>query len=116
MVTVAIMIVAVLHVAFFAMESIFWTTPTVRRVFQNTAQKAEDTRVLALNQGAYNLGLAILLLWLHLRWQPDRCSGGLALYRGHGVGGWFLGKSGHHRHSVPTGGRGLRLGLDGCLT
>ena len=60
----AVVLVAALHLVFFALESVLWTTPKVRRAFGNTAEQAESTRILALNQGAYNLGLAALLLWL----------------------------------------------------
>lgn len=60
----AVVLVAVLHVAFFALESVLWTTPKVRKIFGNSAEKAEITKVLAQNQGAYNLGLSALLLWL----------------------------------------------------
>ena len=35
------------------------------RMFQTTKEEAEATRVLALNQGFYNLGSAGLLMWFH---------------------------------------------------
>jgi len=34
-------------------------------LFENTEKAAKATRVLALNQGFYNLGSAALLLWFH---------------------------------------------------
>ena len=60
--TVAIILVAILHVVFFILESVLWTSPKVRRIFGNTEELAEDTRILAINQGFYNLGAAALLL------------------------------------------------------
>ena len=42
-----------------------WTAPGVRRAFGNTAEEAETTRILALNQGFYNLGAAGLPLGFH---------------------------------------------------
>ena len=61
--TVAILVVTVLHVGFFFLESILWTSPHVSRLFQITEEEAQATRVLALNQGFYNLGAAALLMW-----------------------------------------------------
>jgi putative membrane protein len=60
--TIATLVVAALHVGFFVLESVLWTTPTVRRVFGTTEEEAHATRVLALNQGVYNLGVAGLLV------------------------------------------------------
>ena len=63
--TIAIFVVAGLHVGFFILESLLWTSPTVMRIFNTTKEEAHTTRVLALNQGFYNLGAAALLIWLH---------------------------------------------------
>tara|TARA_B100000530_G_scaffold220096_1_gene141448 strand:- start:196 stop:543 length:348 start_codon:yes stop_codon:yes gene_type:complete len=63
--TIAIIVVAALHVGFFILESVLWTSPTVMRMFQTTKEEAQATRVLALNQGFYNLGSAGLLIWFH---------------------------------------------------
>ena len=52
-----------LHVLFFAMESLWWTRPAIRKVFGQTAEQAETTRVLAYNQGFYNLFLATGAAW-----------------------------------------------------
>ena len=49
----------VLHVLFFCMESLWWTKPAVARRFGNSAEQAEATKVLAFNQGFYNLFLAL---------------------------------------------------------
>jgi putative membrane protein len=51
---------ALLHVYIFVMESVTWTTPRTRAVFGTTAEEAETTRLLAFNQGFYNLFLAIV--------------------------------------------------------
>jgi putative membrane protein len=46
-----------------------WTRPAGLKVFRNTPEKAETTRVLAANQGLYNGFLAAGLLWG--LWQGD---------------------------------------------
>jgi putative membrane protein len=51
---------ALLHVYIFTMESLTWTTPRTRKAFGTTAEEAETTKLLALNQGFYNLFLAIV--------------------------------------------------------
>jgi len=51
---------AVLHVYIFAMESLWWTTPRVRATFGLTEAEAAGTRGMALNQGFYNLFLAVV--------------------------------------------------------
>lgn len=56
-------IVALLHVGFFVLESLLWTKPTGRKTFGLSAQDAETTRVLAANQGVYNLMVAVSLVW-----------------------------------------------------
>ncbi len=51
---------ALLHVYIFTMESLTWTTPRTRAVFGTTRDEAETTKLLAFNQGFYNLFLAIV--------------------------------------------------------
>ena len=51
---------ALLHVYIFVMESFTWTSPRTRAVFGTTAEEAETTRLLAFNQGFYNLFLAVV--------------------------------------------------------
>jgi len=51
---------ALLHVYIFVLESLTWTTPRTRAVFGTTAEEAETTKLMALNQGFYNLFLAIV--------------------------------------------------------
>jgi putative membrane protein len=51
---------ALLHVYIFVMESLTWTSPRTRATFGTTPQEAETTKLLAFNQGFYNLFLAII--------------------------------------------------------
>ena len=51
---------ALLHVYIFVMESLTWTTPRTRAVFGTTAEEAETTKLLAYNQGLYNLFLGVV--------------------------------------------------------
>ena len=52
---------AVLHVYLFYLESLAWTSREARRIFRTTVQEAEQLRLLAFNQGFYNLFLALLV-------------------------------------------------------
>ncbi|MBV6493161.1 MAG: hypothetical protein LDLANPLL_01176 [Turneriella sp.] len=70
MVTISILasIAAFLHLVFFLFESVLWTKPVVRKIFGQTEADAHTTKLLALNQGFYNLFLALstvagILLW-----------------------------------------------------
>lgn len=49
---------AVLHIVFFLAESVLWRKPAVRKGFSMSREQAETTRLLAFNQGFYNLLLA----------------------------------------------------------
>ena len=51
---------ALLHVYIFSMESVTWTSARTRAVFGTTAEEAETTKLLAFNQGFYNLFLAVV--------------------------------------------------------
>ena len=51
---------ALLHVYIFVMESLTWTSPRTRATFGTTSEEAETTKLLAFNQGFYNLFLAIV--------------------------------------------------------
>lgn len=51
---------AVLHVYIFVMESLLWTAPRTRAAFGITEEEAQTTKLLAFNQGFYNLFLAII--------------------------------------------------------
>jgi putative membrane protein len=56
-------LVALLHVYFLVLEMFLWTKPIGLRVFGQTREAAEATRVLAANQGLYNGFLAAGLAW-----------------------------------------------------
>jgi putative membrane protein len=63
MLTVALIstaLAAVLHVYIFVLESLTWTSARTRAVFGTTAEEAETTKLLAFNQGFYNLFLAVV--------------------------------------------------------
>ncbi|MGH3642581.1 MAG: DUF1304 domain-containing protein [Mycobacterium sp.] len=51
---------AVLHVYIWVLESFRWTHPRTRATFGTTAEEAETTKLLAFNQGFYNLFLAVV--------------------------------------------------------
>lgn len=59
----AVIIVALLHGGFLALEMFLWETETGRAVTEYTAEEAAFTSVLAANQGLYNGFLAAGLLW-----------------------------------------------------
>jgi len=56
-------LVALLHLAFLVLEMFLWTKPFGLKVFRNTPEKAQLTKVLAANQGLYNGFLAAGLAW-----------------------------------------------------
>ncbi|MFC9436396.1 DUF1304 domain-containing protein [Nocardia sp. NPDC057030] len=56
-------LVAAVHVYIVVMEMFLWTTPRVRAAFGSTVEFAEQTKVLAANQGLYNGFLAAGLIW-----------------------------------------------------
>ncbi|WP_415064336.1 DUF1304 domain-containing protein [Bdellovibrio sp.] len=60
---ILVVLVAVLHLAFLYLEMFLWTKPLGRKIFRNTPQKAEDSAILAANQGLYNGFLSAGLLW-----------------------------------------------------
>ena len=59
MMWLAALVAAVVHVLIFCMESLWWTTPQVRARFRQSPEHADATKLLAFNQGFYNLFLAI---------------------------------------------------------
>ena len=61
--TIAVVLVALLHVYFLILEMFLWQTPYGRRTFGLTRELAAATRSLAANQGLYNGFLAAGLLW-----------------------------------------------------
>lgn len=60
---IAIVVVAVLHLAFLVLEMFLWTRPIGRRIFRLSPELAEGSKVLAMNQGLYNGFLAAGLFW-----------------------------------------------------
>jgi putative membrane protein len=60
---ILVALVAALHVYFLVLEMFLWTTPYGLKTFGNTPQKAQDSAVLAANQGLYNGFLAAGLIW-----------------------------------------------------
>jgi putative membrane protein len=61
--SVAVVVVALLHLYFLVLEMFFWTKPAGRRAFRLTPEFADASKVLAANQGLYNGFLAAGLLW-----------------------------------------------------
>lgn len=52
-------VAALVHVYIFGLESIAWRSARARRIFGTTEEEARITAPLALNQGFYNLFLAV---------------------------------------------------------
>ncbi|WP_027549930.1 DUF1304 domain-containing protein [Bradyrhizobium sp. Cp5.3] len=60
---ILVALVAALHTYFLILEMFLWDKPQGLKVFRNTPEKAEITKVLAANQGLYNGFLAAGLIW-----------------------------------------------------
>ena len=60
---VLVAVVALLHAYFLVLEMFLWTRPQGRKAFGLTREFAEETKVLAANQGLYNGFLAAGLVW-----------------------------------------------------
>jgi len=60
---VLIALVALLHTYFLVLEMFLWTKPMGLKVFNNTPEFAEASKVLAANQGLYNGFLVAGLVW-----------------------------------------------------
>ena len=58
-----IALVAFLHIYFMILEMFLWTTPKGLKTFGLKKEFAEDSKVLAANQGLYNGFLAAGLIW-----------------------------------------------------
>jgi putative membrane protein len=56
-------LVALLHVYFLILEMFLWTKPLGLKTFRQSPEKAQDSAVLAANQGLYNGFLAAGLAW-----------------------------------------------------
>lgn len=66
-----VVLVAALHVYFMVLEMFLWTRPRGLKTFSNSLQKAQDSAVLAANQGLYNGFLAAGLIWGVLHRDPS---------------------------------------------
>ena len=60
---ILVALVAALHIYFLTLEMFLWTKPRGLKTFGNTLAKAQDSAVLAANQGLYNGFLAAGLIW-----------------------------------------------------
>src|SRR5688572_27643086 len=60
---VLVVLVALLHLYFLVLEMFLWTKPVGLKVFRQSVEKAEQSKVLAANQGLYNGFLAAGLLY-----------------------------------------------------
>jgi len=58
-----IALIALLHLWFLILEMFLWTKPSGRRAFGLTEEFAQQSKVLAANQGLYNGFLAAGLIW-----------------------------------------------------
>lgn len=58
-----VLLVALLHIGFMALEMFFWNHPIGRKRFGLTPEFAKESATLAANQGHYNGFLAAGLLW-----------------------------------------------------
>jgi len=56
-------LVAFEHIYFMILEMFLWTKPKGLKAFGLSKEKAEDSKVLAANQGLYNGFLAAGLIW-----------------------------------------------------
>ncbi len=58
-----VVIVAIEHLYFLAIEMFFWTKPRTLKAFGITKEEAEVSQKLAANQGLYNGFIAAGLIW-----------------------------------------------------
>jgi putative membrane protein len=75
---ILIALIALEHIYFLVLEMFLWTTPRTRAAFGMSAEQAEQSRVLAANQGLYNGFLAAGLIWSLLA--PAAYAAQLALF------------------------------------
>jgi putative membrane protein len=68
---ILIALIALEHIYFLVLEMFLWTTPRTRAAFGMSAEQAEQTKVLAGNQGLYNGFLAAGLIWSLLAPEPQ---------------------------------------------
>lgn len=68
--TILVIFVAIQHAGFMILEMFFWTKPLGLKIFRQSKERAEVSRVLAANQGLYNGFLAAGLIYALA--YPDR--------------------------------------------
>lgn len=68
---ILVALVALLHFGFLVLEMFLWTGTIGQRVFSMTPEFADQTAVLAANQGLYNGFIAVGLLWGAIRVSRD---------------------------------------------
>ena len=61
--TFLVALVAIEHIYILILEMFLWTTPKGMKTFGTTKEEAENSKVLAANQGLYNGFLAAGLAW-----------------------------------------------------
>ena len=76
--TVLVGLVALIHLYIVVLEMVLWTSPRGRAAFGTSRELAEQTRVLAANQGLYN-GFLVAGLVLGLV-GPERLRFGLLVF------------------------------------
>jgi putative membrane protein len=68
---ILVALVALLHIYILVLEMFLWTAPQGRKAFGSTPEFAQQTKVLAANQGLYNGFLAAGLIWSLLHPVPE---------------------------------------------
>jgi putative membrane protein len=68
--TLVVVLVALEHLWFMALETFLWTRPIGLKTFGNTPERARLSAALAANQGVYNGFLAAGLVWSLLHPDP----------------------------------------------
>ncbi len=58
-----IILVVILHVWFLVLEMFLWTKPIGKKLMAISDMQAEETKILAMNQGLYNAMIAAYLVW-----------------------------------------------------
>ena len=69
--TILVALVALLHVYILVLEMFLWAGPRGQKAFGMTPEFAQQTKVLAANQGLYNGFLAAGLIWSVLHPVPE---------------------------------------------
>lgn len=99
--------VAAVHGYILYLEMFLWTTPKGRKSFKLTPEFAEQSKVMAANQGLYNGFLAAGLAWGLLHPVPEFAQQirlfflGCVLVAG-GYGGWSVGRKIVFVQAVPA--------------